>query len=63
MSARYGFAPALALLAACTAGGVPTSSGGSGGTTIQVNLTLSQPSKTPYGQSGGYTPAITTVAK
>ncbi|MBV9233213.1 MAG: hypothetical protein JO030_04160 [Candidatus Eremiobacteraeota bacterium] len=62
MSPRYGIALTLSLLTACTAGGIPTSSGGGGGTTIQVNLTLSQPSKTPYGQSGGYTPPITTVA-
>jgi plastocyanin len=53
---------ALGLLAACTAGGVPTSSGGGGGTTIDVNLTLNAPSKTPYGQSGGFAPPITTVA-
>jgi plastocyanin len=53
---------ALGLLAACTAGGVPTSSGGGGGTTIDVNLSLNAPSKTPYGQSGGYAPPITTVA-
>jgi plastocyanin len=52
----------LMLLAACTAGGIPTSSGGSGGLTIPINLTLSQPVKTPYGESGGYTPAITNVA-
>lgn len=53
---------ALVLLAACTAGGIPTSSGGSGGFVIDINLTLSQPVKTPYGESGAYTPAITTVA-
>ncbi len=52
---------AFAALAACTAGGVPTSSGGGGGTTIDVNLTLNAPTKTPYGESGGYAPAITTV--
>ena len=50
------------LLAACTDGGTPVSSGGSGGATIDINLTLSQPSKTAYGESGGYTPAITNVA-
>lgn len=49
------------LLAACTAGGIPTSSGGAGGVTIDINLTLSKPVQTPYGLSGGYTPAITTV--
>ena len=51
----------LMLLAACTAGGIPTSSGGSGGVTIDINLTLSQPVQTPYGLSGGFTPAITTI--
>jgi plastocyanin len=51
----------LMLLAACTAGGIPTSSGGAGGVTIDINLTLSQPVQTPYGLSGGFTPAITTV--
>ncbi|HEX4012640.1 MAG TPA: plastocyanin/azurin family copper-binding protein [Candidatus Cybelea sp.] len=50
------------LLAACTAGGTPVSSGGSGGAAIDINLTLSQPVKTPYGQSGGYTPPITNIA-
>jgi plastocyanin len=49
------------LLAACTAGGIPTSSGGSGGVTIDINLTLSKPVQTPYGLSGGFTPAITTI--
>ena len=53
---------ALMLLAACTAGGIPTSSGGAGGVTIDINLTQSQPVQTPYGLSGAYTPAITTVA-
>jgi plastocyanin len=56
----FGFA-ALAL-AACTAGGIPTSSGGGGGVTINVSLTQYAPSQTPYGQSGGYSPAITTVS-
>jgi plastocyanin len=51
----------LMLLAACTAGGIPTSSGGSGGVTIDINLTLSKPVQTPYGLSGGFTPAITTI--
>jgi plastocyanin len=53
---------ALMLLAGCTAGGIPTSSGGAGGVTIDINLTLSKPVQTPYGLSGGFTPAITTVA-
>ena len=37
--------------------------GGGGGnvTTIDVNLTLSQPVQTPYGRSGAMTPAVTTV--
>ncbi|HLY04018.1 MAG TPA: plastocyanin/azurin family copper-binding protein [Candidatus Cybelea sp.] len=52
---------ALLLLAACTAGGIPTSSGGSSGVTIDINLTLSKPVQTQYGLSGGFTPAITTV--
>jgi plastocyanin len=55
-------AAALLLLGACTNGGVPTTSGGGGGVTIDVNLTLSQPVSTPYGQSGGMTPPVTTVA-
>jgi plastocyanin len=51
------------LLAACTAGGIPTSSGGSGGVTIDVSLTQYQPVPTPYGgTSRGYSPAITTVS-
>ena len=61
MKRRAWTTPALLLLAACTAGGIPTSSGGSGGVTIDINLTLSQPVQTPYGLSGGFTPAITTV--
>jgi plastocyanin len=52
----------LGLLAACAAGGVPASSRGGGGTTIDVNLTLDAPLKTPYGQSGGYALPMTTVA-
>ena len=50
------------LLGACTAGGIPTSSGGSGGVTIDVSLTQYAASQTPYGQSGGYSPAVTTVS-
>jgi plastocyanin len=49
-------------LAACTNGGIPAPSGGSGGITINVSLTNYQPQKTPYGESGGFSPAITTVA-
>jgi plastocyanin len=51
----------LLLLTACTAGGIPTSSGGAGGVAIDINLTLSKPVQTPYGLSGAYTPPITTV--
>jgi plastocyanin len=63
MRARYSFVLALAL-AACTAGGASTTGGGGGGgnvTTIDVNLTLSQPVETPYGLSGAMTPPVTTV--
>jgi plastocyanin len=58
----------VAFLSACTAGGIPTSSGGGGGggtgplVTIDVNLTENAPVSTPYGESGGYKPAVTTVA-
>jgi plastocyanin len=61
MKRRLSIAVAL-LLAACTNGGIATPSGGSGGVTINISLTNYQPTKTPYGQSGGYSPAITTVA-
>lgn len=51
------------VLGACTAGGIPTSSGGSGGITIDVSLTqYGQPTQTPGGSSIGYKPAITTIA-
>jgi plastocyanin len=53
---------ALASLTACTAGGVPTSSGGTGGVTITVNLTLNTQKPTQYGLSAGYSPSVTTVA-
>ncbi len=54
---------ALGTLAACTGGGIPTSSGaGGGGITIDINLTLNAPTKTPYGESGGYDPPVMTVA-
>ena len=56
---------AALLLAACTPGGMPPSSGSSGGgtvTTIDVNLTQHAATQTPEGSSGGYAPAITTVA-
>ena len=61
MKRRASTTLALMLLAACTAGGIPTSSGGSSGVTIDINLTLSKPVQTPYGLSGGFTPAITTI--
>jgi plastocyanin len=51
-------------LAACTPGGAGSTGSGGGGanvTVIDVNLTLSQPVTTPYGQSGGMTPPVTTV--
>jgi plastocyanin len=51
------------VLGACTAGGIPTSSGGSGGITIDVSLTqYGQPHPTPYGSSLGYSPFMTTIA-
>jgi plastocyanin len=57
------FAAGIALvLGACTAGGIPTSSGGSGGITIDVSLTQYAPTETPYGQSGGFSPPVTTVS-
>jgi plastocyanin len=63
---RTGLRVALALLlSACTPGGAAMSGSGGGGanvTTIDVNLTLSQPVSTAYGQSGGMTPPVTMVA-
>jgi len=56
---------AVLALAACTPGGAAMTGGGGGGAnvvTIDVNLTLSQPVSTVYGQSGGMTPPITNVA-
>jgi plastocyanin len=61
MIRRFALSIALAL-AACTAGGIPSSSGGSGGTTIDVSLSQFAPTTTPYGQSGGYSPPITNVS-
>ncbi|MGB8967016.1 MAG: plastocyanin/azurin family copper-binding protein [Candidatus Cybelea sp.] len=55
-------ATAIALLGACTAGGIPTSTSGGGGTIINVDLTLNAPTPTAYGESGGYAPAVTTIA-
>lgn len=59
---KYPFLALSLTLAACTAGGIPSSSGGSGGVTIDVSLTQFAPSQTPYGQSGAYSPAVTTVS-
>jgi plastocyanin len=62
MKRRLSLAVAL-LLVACTNGGIPSpSGGGGGGVTIDISLTNYQPAKTPYGQSGGYSPSVTTVA-
>jgi plastocyanin len=61
MIRRFAAGVALAL-GACTAGGIPTSSGGGGGVTIDVSLTQFAPSQTPYGSSRGYSPAVTTVS-
>lgn len=61
MRSRLGAPAALILLAACTAGGIPSSSGGGGGTLINVDLTEFAPTSTPYGESGGYSPPVTTV--
>jgi|SRR5579883_196149 len=61
MMRRYATIAALAL-AACTAGGIPTSSGGGGGVTIDISLTQYAPSQTPYGSSRGYSPAVTNVS-
>jgi plastocyanin len=50
-------------VAACTNGGIPTSSGTGGGLTIQVSLTqFGSPVPTPYGSSLGYKPTVTTVS-
>jgi plastocyanin len=65
MIARVRFALAALLVAACTPGGAAISGGSGGGanvTVIDVNLTLNAQVKTPYGQSAGYKPAITSVA-
>ena len=58
---------AMALLSACTPGGMLSTSGGgpSGGqvTKIDINLTLhSAPSQLPQGSAAGYAPVQTTVA-
>lgn len=61
MIRRFGSLAALAL-AACTAGGIPTSSSGGGGVTIDVSLAQFGQTQTQYGSSGGFKPAITTVS-
>ena len=61
MMRRYATCCAL-VLAACTAGGVPSSSGAGGGVTIDVSLTQFSQSPTQYGPSLGYSPAVTTVS-
>jgi plastocyanin len=56
---------ALAVLSACTQGGIATSTGSNAsGTThiVDVNLTLNQPVSTTFGQSGGMKPPILHVA-
>ncbi len=59
---RYAWA-GLLVLASCTNGGIATSSGGGGGgTTVDINLTLFQPTKTQFGESGGFSPPIASVA-
>jgi plastocyanin len=52
------------LLAACTPGGLPVSSGGGASPSsvvIDVNLTLHAPGSTPGGTGAGYAPLVTTV--
>lgn len=52
-----------AVLAGCTAGGIPVLSGGGTTTmTIDVNLTLNGNTQVAAGQTGGYAPAVTMVA-
>jgi len=53
---------AVILLTACTNGGQATPSAGSGGQTVDVNLTLDASSQTSAGTAGGYAPATTGVA-
>ncbi|HMF28044.1 MAG TPA: hypothetical protein VKE42_04685 [Candidatus Cybelea sp.] len=62
MIRKYGGALAL-LLAACTNGGIPTSSNsGGGGVTIDLSLSQFGPQQTPYGQAGAISPIVTTVS-
>ena len=62
MNAPHYACMALLALTACTNGGIPTSSGASGGTTIDISLTVFQPVKTPYGEGGGYSPSVINAA-
>jgi plastocyanin len=61
MMGKYAVGLAL-LLAACTAGGIPTSSGGGGGVTVDLSLSQFGPVQTPYGQSGAISPPVLTVS-
>lgn len=68
IAAPPGVAYVLALasgLASCTPNGLGASAGGGegGGTThvIAINLTLSNPASSAYGQTGGFTPAVIMV--
>jgi plastocyanin len=59
-----GLATVTGLVAACTPNGLSDASSGppaQSGTNhiVNVNLTLNQPVKTPYGESGGMSPPIT----
>jgi plastocyanin len=53
----------LSFMTSCTAGGISASSGNAGGATYTVNvdLTLNQPTGTPYGESGGMKPPVLNV--
>jgi plastocyanin len=52
-------------LAACTPNGTGSAGGSGGGSgvmhVVDINLTLSQPVSTKYGQSGAFTPAVLNV--
>jgi plastocyanin len=54
----------VAALAGCTPGAQAAGSAttGTASTTIDVSLTSSMVSATPYGTSGGFSPSVTTVA-
>ncbi|HEY8296885.1 MAG TPA: plastocyanin/azurin family copper-binding protein [Candidatus Baltobacteraceae bacterium] len=63
IDASFAVAALCVLCAACTPGaaGTPPPAGGSG-SVIDVNLTQHAPTQTAAGESGGYAPAVTTVA-